>query len=51
MQFINTLELAVLRGAVPGSQRELAAEVVEVNKEFAQAYKLLAAKRRFQNVN
>ncbi|MGZ4882153.1 MAG: hypothetical protein ACXV7G_14050, partial [Halobacteriota archaeon] len=29
-------------GAVPESQRELAAEVVEVNKEFAHAYQLLA---------
>jgi hypothetical protein len=29
MQFINTLELAAMRGAVPDSQRELAAEVVE----------------------
>jgi hypothetical protein len=42
MQFINTLELAATRGAVPDSQRELAVEVVEVNKEFAQAYQLLA---------
>lgn len=42
MQFINTLELAATRGAVPDSQRELTAEVVEVNKEFTQAYQLLA---------
>jgi carbonic anhydrase len=42
MQVINTLEQTATLGDVPEPQRELAAEAVEVNKEFAQGYRLLA---------
>jgi hypothetical protein len=40
-QVVDTLAKVVALGTVPEPQRELAAEVVEVNKEFAQGYQLL----------
>ncbi|MGZ4928897.1 MAG: hypothetical protein ACXV76_11605 [Halobacteriota archaeon] len=40
MQFINTLELAAMRGAVPDSQRELALTSLS-NKEFARCYRFV----------
>jgi hypothetical protein len=41
-QVVDSRTKVATLGAVPEPQRELAAEVVEVNKEFAQAYQLLA---------
>jgi carbonic anhydrase len=41
-QVVDTFAKVATLGDVPESQRELAAEVVEVNKEFAQGYGLLA---------
>jgi carbonic anhydrase/acetyltransferase-like protein (isoleucine patch superfamily) len=40
-QIIDSLAKVVTLSAVPEPQRDLAAEVVEVNKEFAQGYQLL----------
>ncbi len=40
-QVVDTLAKVAALGDVPEPQRELAAEVVEVNKEFAQGYQLL----------
>ncbi len=42
MQVVNTPDVVASLGAVPEPQQELAAEVVEVNKEFAKGYNLLA---------
>ncbi len=42
MQVVNTPDVVESLGDVPEPQRELAAEVVEVNKEFAKGYNLLA---------
>lgn len=41
MQVVNTPDVIESLGAVPEPQQELAAEVVEVNKEFAKGYNLL----------
>ncbi len=41
MQVVNTPDVIESLGGVPEPQRELAAEVVEVNKEFAKGYNLL----------
>ncbi|MGZ4904528.1 MAG: transferase, partial [Halobacteriota archaeon] len=41
MQVVNTPDLVESLVDVPAPQRELAAEVVEVNKEFAKGYNLL----------
>jgi len=40
-QVVDSIAKVAALGDVPESQRELAAEVVEVNKEFAQGYQLL----------
>jgi carbonic anhydrase len=40
-QVVDAIAKVVTLGDVPEAQRELAAEVVEVNKEFAQGYRLL----------
>jgi carbonic anhydrase/acetyltransferase-like protein (isoleucine patch superfamily) len=40
-QVVDSLAKVATLGNVPEPQRELAAEVVEVNKEFAQGYQLL----------
>jgi carbonic anhydrase/acetyltransferase-like protein (isoleucine patch superfamily) len=40
-QVVDSLAKVATLGDVPEPQRELAAEVVEVNKEFAQGYQLL----------
>ncbi len=41
MQVVNTPDVVESLSDVPEPQRELAAEVVEVNKEFAKGYNLL----------